>query len=92
MRNNSGGEDFLDKFSSFSLQATGLRTRVLTTYYKTANLQIESKRDRATENEVTEWIEAIIEEKFDPEKNYEENLKDGVILCKWVLRHSRWNK
>jgi len=44
--------------------------------------KIESKRDPAMEGKVVNWIETIIGEKFDKSKNYEENLKDGVILCK----------
>jgi len=44
--------------------------------------KIESKRDAATEAKVLRWIEEIVGEKMDSEKKYEENLKDGVFLCK----------
>jgi hypothetical protein len=43
--------------------------------------KIAGKRDPQTENEVLEWIEAIIGEKL-PNGPYEEVLRDGIVLCK----------
>ena len=43
-----------------------------------------AKRDPNLDREAQEWIEAVIGEKF-PSGSYEEALKDGVILCKYVF-------
>lgn len=45
------------------------------------NCQIASKRDGDLEGEVLAWIEAVLGEAV-PAGNYEDVLKDGVILCK----------
>jgi hypothetical protein len=39
-----------------------------------------SKRNPEMDAEAQAWIEAIIGEKFP--SNYEDSLKDGIILCK----------
>ncbi|UJR35236.1 hypothetical protein I4U23_028001 [Adineta vaga] len=43
--------------------------------------KIAAKRDPELDQQVQEWIEAIIGEKF-PSGSYEDALKDGIILCK----------
>jgi hypothetical protein len=43
-----------------------------------------AKRDPNLDREAQEWIEAIIGEQF-PSGSYEDALKDGVILCKYVF-------
>ena len=43
--------------------------------------QLASKRDPDLESEIIAWIEAIIGEKL-PSGNYEDILKDGIVLCK----------
>ena len=48
------------------------------------HIQIESKRDYAKEKEAQEWIEAIADLKFNESQNYEQNLRNGIILCKWA--------
>ncbi len=47
-------------------------------------VQIAAKRDPNLDREAQEWIEALIGEKF-PSGSYEDALKDGVILCKYVF-------
>lgn len=47
-------------------------------------MQIQGKRDPAQEEQVKQWIEAVIGEKFNAAKSFEENLKDGIILCKLI--------
>nr|XP_002129393.1 myophilin-like [Ciona intestinalis] len=44
--------------------------------------KIAGKRDPAKEKEVEDWIKAITEVEFDAKKSFEENLKNGIILCK----------
>lgn len=34
------------------------------------------------EKEAAEWLESVTGENFDSEKTFQENLKDGTILCK----------
>lgn len=34
------------------------------------------------EKEATEWIELVTGESFDGSKTFQENLKDGTLLCK----------
>lgn len=34
------------------------------------------------EKEATEWIEMVTGEHLDRNKSFQENLKDGTILCK----------
>lgn len=46
--------------------------------------QIESKRDRSKEDEAKVWIETISGCKFDPDLSFEQNLRNGIILCKYV--------
>ncbi len=43
-----------------------------------------AKRDPNLDREAQEWVEAVIGEKF-PSGSYEDALKDGVILCKYVF-------
>jgi transgelin len=43
-----------------------------------------TKRDPALEKEAQEWIEAVIGEKF-PKGPYDDALKDGILLCKYVI-------
>ena len=45
------------------------------------SLQLASKRDAELEAEVLAWIEAVLGEKL-PNGDYENILKDGVVLCK----------
>eukprot|EP00095_Tigriopus_kingsejongensis_P001281 maker-scaffold359_size197282-snap-gene-0.22 protein:Tk01281 transcript:maker-scaffold359_size197282-snap-gene-0.22-mRNA-1 annotation:"muscle-specific protein 20" len=40
------------------------------------------KRDAGQELEIQKWIEAVIEEKFPPNKPFEDVLKDGIVLCR----------
>ncbi|CAF1083182.1 unnamed protein product [Brachionus calyciflorus] len=44
------------------------------------NAKMAGKRDPKLDKEAQEWIEAILGEKFP--SNYEDSLKDGIILCK----------
>ncbi len=50
-----------------------------------------AKRDPNLDREAQEWIEALIGEKF-PSGSYEDALKDGVILCKYVFILSLFSK
>lgn len=34
------------------------------------------------EKEASEWIELVTGESFDQNKTFQENLKDGTLLCK----------
>lgn len=43
-----------------------------------------AKRNPELDREAQEWVEAVIGEKF-PSGTYEDVLKDGVILCKYVF-------
>jgi hypothetical protein len=47
-------------------------------------VQIAAKRDPNLDQKAQEWIESIIGEKF-PDVPYEDALKNGVILCKYIL-------
>ena len=47
-------------------------------------LQVLCKRDYAAEAEVQSWIETVLGKKFPEGKAYEDALKDGVILCRFV--------
>lgn len=44
--------------------------------------KLASKRDEGQEQDVLNWIEAIMESKLDRSKPYEDLLRDGVVLCK----------
>lgn len=46
-----------------------------------------AKRNPELDREAQQWVEAVIEEQF-PSGTYEEALKDGVILCKYVISFS----
>ena len=43
-----------------------------------------TKRDIDLDKEAQDWIEAVLGEKF-PNCSYEDALKNGIILCKYVL-------
>jgi len=43
-----------------------------------------TKRDPEVDKEAQAWIESVIGEKF-PNCSYEDALRDGVILCRYVL-------
>ena len=43
------------------------------------------QRDSELETQALDWIEAILGEKIDRSKPYEDVLKDGIILCKYVF-------
>lgn len=45
-------------------------------------LQVAGKRDKEQEVEAQHWIETVTGERFQPGLSYEENLRDGVLLCK----------
>lgn len=49
-------------------------------YYE---MQIAGKRDPVKDKEAQEWIESIIGEKF-PAGQYEDFLRDGVVVCKLI--------
>jgi hypothetical protein len=42
-----------------------------------------SKRDPELDKEAQSWIESVIGKKF-PDCSYEDGLRDGIILCKYV--------
>ena len=42
------------------------------------------KRNPELDREAQQWIEAVIGEKF-PSGSYEDAIKDGIILCKYVV-------
>ena len=42
------------------------------------------KRDTELDKQAQEWMETVLGEKF-PNGTYEDALKNGVILCKYVL-------
>jgi len=44
--------------------------------------QAAGKREPEQELEAREWIESITGERFDDGQSYEDNLQDGVLLCK----------
>ena len=44
-----------------------------------------AKRDPELDAEAQSWIEAVIDEPFPNDVLYEDALKDGVILCKYVF-------
>ena len=46
--------------------------------------KVNCKRDPTQEAEVQAWIEAVVGEPFPPGKPYEDALKDGIILCKFI--------
>ena len=43
-----------------------------------------AKRNPELDREAQQWVEAVIGEQF-PSGTYEDVLKDGVILCKYVF-------
>lgn len=45
---------------------------------------MSGKRNTDLEKEAQQWIEDVIGEKF-PRGSYEDALKDGIILCKYVI-------
>jgi hypothetical protein len=45
---------------------------------------MSAKRNPELDREAQQWIETIIGEKF-PSGSYDDALKDGIILCKYVL-------
>ena len=45
---------------------------------------MKSKRDPQQDTEAQEWIEEILGEKFPEGVLYEDAIKDGIILCKYV--------
>jgi len=49
--------------------------------------KLASKRDPELEAEALGWIEAILGEKL-PQGNYDDVLKDGVVLCKFMNKLS----
>ena len=44
---------------------------------------MSAKRNPELDREAQQWIEAVIGEKF-PSGSYDDALKDGIILCKFV--------
>lgn len=44
---------------------------------------MSGKRNPELDREAQQWIEAVIGEKF-PSGSYDDALKDGIILCKFV--------
>uniref|UniRef100_A0A1I8FUU2 Calponin-homology (CH) domain-containing protein n=1 Tax=Macrostomum lignano TaxID=282301 RepID=A0A1I8FUU2_9PLAT len=44
--------------------------------------KLDGKRDPGQEAEVLDWIEAIIGEKLERDKGYENILQNGIVLCK----------
>uniref|UniRef100_A0A1I8FUU5 Calponin-homology (CH) domain-containing protein n=1 Tax=Macrostomum lignano TaxID=282301 RepID=A0A1I8FUU5_9PLAT len=47
-----------------------------------ASEKLDGKRDPGQEAEVLDWIEAIIGEKLERDKGYENILQNGIVLCK----------
>ena len=45
---------------------------------------MSGKRNPDLDREAQQWIEAVIGEKF-PSGSYDDALKDGIILCKYVV-------
>jgi hypothetical protein len=43
-----------------------------------------TKRDPELDKEAQGWIESVIGKKF-PDCSYEDALRDGIILCRYVL-------
>lgn len=43
-----------------------------------------SKRNSSQDKEAQEWIEAITGEKFPAGQSYEDALRDGIILIKYI--------
>ncbi|VDO02159.1 unnamed protein product [Rodentolepis nana] len=48
--------------------------------------KLEGKRDKEQEEQVLTWIETLTGLKLDHSKPYEDILKDGIVLCKYVTR------
>ncbi|KAL7670829.1 hypothetical protein ACOME3_005748 [Neoechinorhynchus agilis] len=46
------------------------------------------KRDPELEVKVQKWMEDVIGEKFNPDLKYDDNLKDGVLICKLMNKLS----
>ncbi|KAF5305564.1 hypothetical protein FQA39_LY01655 [Lamprigera yunnana] len=51
-----------------------------------ASLRVAGKRDPAQEQEAQSWIEQVVAQRFHPGYSYEENLRDGVLLCMLMNR------
>ena len=47
-----------------------------------------AKRDANLDREAQQWIEDVIGEKF-PKGSYDDAIKDGIILCKYVVSISK---
>ncbi|KAB0802299.1 hypothetical protein PPYR_04485 [Photinus pyralis] len=48
--------------------------------------QVAGKRDPQQEKEAQDWIEKVVGQRFHPGYSYEENLRDGVLLCMLMNR------
>lgn len=46
--------------------------------------KLEKKYDLQLEAELKGWIEEVLETKLTADRSFQENLKDGSILCQWV--------
>ncbi|CCJ31323.1 unnamed protein product [Pneumocystis jirovecii] len=45
-------------------------------------MEDKARSNPTFEQEARDWIEQVIGEKLDPEKNLIDNLHDGVVLCR----------
>lgn len=45
---------------------------------------MSGKRNAELDREAQQWIEEVIGEKF-PKGSYDDALKDGILLCKYVV-------
>jgi len=43
--------------------------------------QVAGKRDPEQEREAQAWIEQVVGTRFHPGRSYEDNLRDGILLC-----------
>lgn len=48
--------------------------------------QVAGKRDKVQESEAQAWIETVTGEKFPTGVDYEDVLRDGILLCKLMNR------
>lgn len=54
------------------------------TLEETVKKKLQSKYNVKLEVEIKEWLEQLLGKKFDANTSFQENLKDGVILCEYV--------
>lgn len=69
---------------NFSWLLSRLKKISSSIWHSCNSFKVLCKRDSAQEAEIQSWIESVLGEKFPEGKPYEDVLKDGIVLCRFL--------